>query len=456
MDFLDTVSATIRKHSMLPPGEGVLVGLSGGPDSVCLTLVLRKLGVRLHALYVDHGLRPDETPEEIKFCGDLCRGLEIPFKSKAVDVRAYTEERGLNRQEAARELRYRALDDEALEVKADLIALGHTLDDQVETLMMRLLRGAGAKGLSGIPPVRGNIIRPLIQTRREDIMAFLDEEKTGFVIDSSNLNDDYLRNRIRRTLMPALKDINPNIINTLGNAAEVFREEERYLETAVTKAMMRLITRKDGDSIEMFAAPLENMDTVILRRVLRRAVQETRGLRGVGFTHIEDLIGLLREGKPGDRIHLPKDSRAVKKYSTLLLTSAPPPVKLRSRTLQSVGKLVLEESGVVLEASIMEGPAPPGDGKTMAVLDAGKVSFPLTVRAREKGDFFIPAGLGGRKKLQDFFVDEKVPREERDLVPVVASGEDIVWVAGMRADGRFAATGETGSFLVLEVKRAWE
>jgi tRNA(Ile)-lysidine synthase len=453
MDILKKVSATVRKHSMLSGGERVLVGLSGGPDSVCLTLLLKRLGSEVHALYVDHGLRPDETPAETRFCGELCQRLGIPFGTRAVDVRGFEEERGLSRQEAARELRYHALESEAIRLKAERIALGHTMDDQVETFLMRLLRGSGRKGLAAIPPVRGIIIRPLIETTRDEIEAFLGKEKTGFVRDSSNLKEDYLRNRVRSTLIPVLRDLNPGITGTLGNAVEVFRDEERYLEVAATKAMMKLITRKDERSIEMFLAPMEVMDKVILRRVLRRAVGETAGLRGMGFVHMEDIIKLIRDGKPGDRIYLPKDIRAIRKYSTLLLTSVLPG-RLEARALEFEGRLVLEEAGEVLEAKVTDSPGALVDEKRRAVLDAGKAPFPLTVRAREDGDFFYPSGFGKRKKLQDFFVDEKVPRDERDLVPVVASGDDIVWVAGMRGDERFRPTWETKSFLVLELKKA--
>jgi tRNA(Ile)-lysidine synthase len=453
MDILEKVNSTIRKHSMLSGEEHVLVGLSGGPDSVCLTLALKKIGTRVHALYVDHGLRPDETPAETGFCEEFCRGLEIPFSTEPVDVRKFEEESGLSRQEAARELRYLALGNKALEIKADRIALGHTLDDQVETFLMRLLRGSGRKGLSAIPPVRGIIIRPLIETTREEIEAFLKGENTGFVRDSSNLKEEYLRNKVRSTLMPVLRDLNPGIIETLGNEVEVFREEERHLDAATTKAMMRLITRKTDDAIELFISPLENMDIVILRRVLRKAVEETKGLRGIGFVHIEDMLRLIREGKAGDRVYLPKDIRAIKKYSTLLITSEPPR-RLETYTLESGSTSVLREADEVIEASITEEPCEKGDGRRRAVFDADRVSFPLTVRARKDGDYFYPAGFGKRKKLQDFFVDEKVPRDERDIVPVVLSGDDILWVAGMRGDERFGPAEGTKRLLVLELKKA--
>jgi tRNA(Ile)-lysidine synthase len=221
---------------------------------------------------------------------------------------------------------------------------------------------------------------------------------------------------------------------------------------------MRLIPKKDDAEIELFLAPLETMskagDKVILRRVLRKAIELTKGLGTVDFGHVEDIIRLVKEGNPGDRIALPRGIRAVKKYLTLLITSKPP-ARLGVFGLDCPGSVKVEETGAVISASRIdreEAKARKEDRKC-AVLDAQKIRLPLTVRARKEGDFFYPSGLGGRKKLQDFFVDRKIPRDERDSVPVVTTGDGvIVWVAGMRADGRFAASDKTEEFIVLEIK----
>jgi tRNA(Ile)-lysidine synthase len=452
MNLVQKVAKTIKKYSMLYGGETVLVGLSGGPDSVCLLTVLKKLNMalKLHALYIDHGLRPEETPKEIEFCKDLCQRMDIPFRTKSVDVKSYAEAYNMNKQEAARQLRYEMLNATALEIKANAIALGHNLDDQVETFLMRILRGSGLRGLLAIPPVRGKIIRPLIETERKDIEAFLDQEGIDFIIDSSNLKQEYLRNKLRFSVIPLLKELNPSLMETLSNTLEIFREEERYFEIAVTKAMMKLISRKTENTIELFLTPLEVMEKVILRRVLRRAIDETKGLRGISFINIEDIIKLITTGKPGDRLYLPKGIRVIKKYSTLLLTSEPP-AKLNTYTLEPEGEAIIKEAGIMIKAFLKEKPCE-CDGKTKAVFDADKITFPLTIRARKPGDFFYPFGFGKRKKLQDFFVDEKVPRDERDIVPIVTSGDDIIWLAGYRADERFRHSEGTKRFLVLEMK----
>jgi tRNA(Ile)-lysidine synthase len=455
MEIFQKIKETIEKYSMLSGEENVLVALSGGPDSVFLLHVLNnlkeELKLDLHALYVDHGLRPEETPLEIEFCKKLCETLKVSFITKSVDVKSFAKEKSMNKQEAARELRYKVFEETAFETRADKIALGHNADDQAETLLMRLLRGSGPIGLSGIPPVRGMFIRPLIEIERKEIDRYIQEEKIDFIVDSSNLRRDYLRNKIRFSIIPMMKEVNPNIIETLSRTAAIFREEERHFDIIVVKTLMRLISRKSDSRIELFLVPLETMDKVILRRVLRRVIDVTKGLRRINFIHVEDIIDLIKTGKTGDRLYLPKGIRVIKDYATLIFTTESP-VKLDAYTLEVPGEIRLKEAEVAIKASIIE--SQESEIKdTLAFFDAKKLSFPLEVRSRKSGDFFYPFGFGKRKKLQDFFVDGKVPRDERDRIPLIISGEDIIWIAGYRQDDRFKVTDETKKILKLEVKK---
>ena len=455
-DLDGIVRATISRYAMFPGGDTVLVGLSGGPDSVCLLTMLHTfkddLGLSLHAIYIDHGLRPREAPEEIAFCDDLCARLSVPFVVKTVDVKTYAAERGMNRQEAARALRYQTYKEVLFQVRGEKIALGHTADDQLETFLLRLFRGAGPKGLSGIPPMRGTIVRPLIETERNDVEEYLDRRRIRYIVDSSNLREDYLRNRIRKTFIPALKKVNPSIVRTTQRTMEILREEERYFDIIITKNLMKLISRKTNSRIELFLIPMETMEKVILRRVLRRAIEETRGLRRIEFINIEKVIDLIKNGRTGDRIYLPDGLRAIKNYATLILTSDAPK-KLDTMPLSVPGEAVSRECKVVVRASLEEEVVDYKDRKTKAVFDADKTGTSLTVRSRREGDFFFPMGFGKRKKLQDFFVDEKVPRDERDEIPVVLSGTDVIWIAGFRGDERFKVTEQTKRFLRLELKK---
>ena len=484
MDLKEKAFKTIKKYSMLQSGDTVLIGLSGGPDSVCLSVILDELkdnfNLSLHALYVNHGLRPEESREEEDFCRRFCDELGIDFHIESIDVKEHSQAKKLNLQEAARELRYDVFESAALMMGADKIALAHNADDQAETVLMRLLRGAGRKGLSGIPPKRSLkfgvriaelkkkkgifIIRPLIEVQRQDIEQYLmrnselrtlptgrqaPNSKVPFMVDSSNLKKDYFRNWLRLEVIPLLKDQNPSFVESVNRTAEVLRDEDAYLEIATTKTMMRLITRKTDEMIELFLIPLLTIDKSILRRVFRRALAEIGAGRGIELVHIDDIIRLVKESKSGDMINLPKGLRAVKKYSTLLITREIPAV-LKTQNIEVPGEISLDESGLTLTSELTEIKSN-NDDNNVSVFDYDSLTLPLHIRSRKDGDYFYPAGLGGKKKLQDFFVDEKVPREMRDSIPVIVSGEDIIWIAGYRMDERYAAKEGTKKFLVLKI-----
>lgn len=456
VNVIERARQTIEKHSMLAKGDSVLIGLSGGPDSICLFLVLQALvpgfDLTLHALYVDHNLRPRETPDEIAFCRKLCEARGVPFTAAHVDVSSHAKHEKMTRQEAARALRYQAFDSIARQIGAQRVALGHTADDQVETVLMRLFRGSGPSGLAGIPPKRAHIIRPLIDVTRRDIEEFLNKERVSFITDSSNLRDDYMRNRLRHHLLPVIRRLSPEAERAIVRTAEIFRDEERYFDIQVTKTLMRLISRKREGEIELFLAPLEALDTVILRRVVRRAVDEILSLQGISLGNIEDIIALVRTGGPGHRLHLPGAIRVIKSYATLIITSRPA-AQLSEHVLEGPGVVRLMEAALVVTSRIrgIDEVDDYGDGKGTALLDADKLSFPVLIRRRKPGDFFHPLGMGMRKKIQDLFVDEKIPRDERDVVPLLTSKGDIAWVIGYRVDERFKIDKSTKRVLECKV-----
>ncbi|UCD36010.1 MAG: tRNA lysidine(34) synthetase TilS, partial [Nitrospiraceae bacterium] len=230
-----------------------------------------------------------------------------------------------------------------------------------------------------------------------------------------------------------------------------FREEEEYFELKVTKTLMRMISRKSDTSIELFVNPLEILEKPVLRRVLRRAIRETRGLRGIGYEHVESIISLIKKGKAGDRIILPENIRVVREYALLKVTLEKP-LEIGEYELQVPGEAEIRETGKFIRASHVESGGEAGKNRDEAMLDADKVVSPLKIRRRSEGDYFYPLGFGKRKKLQDFFVDEKIPRDERDSVPVVLSGSKIIWIAGYRADDRFKVTDRTEKILKLIIK----
>jgi tRNA(Ile)-lysidine synthase len=298
--------------------------------------------------------------------------------------------------------------------------------------------------------MRDSIIRPLLEVEREEITRFLREKDIVPVADSSNLSEDYFRNAVRMSVMPVLKRSNPDLARSLCRTMAILQDEERYFGILVTKTLMKLISRKTDRRIELFLSPMEAMETVILRRVLRRAIQETDGLRGIEFGHIEDIIGLIRQGRAGNRITLPRDIRVIREYALLVITSEEPH-RIAEYELAVPGEAVIVGAGLVLTATLEQSAEQQGDGRTSVLLDADSMKLPLTVRPRRPGDHFHPLGFGGTRKVQDFFVDLKVPRDERDSVPIVTSGDDIVWIAGYRADDRFKVSKHTKKFLRLGI-----
>lgn len=450
-DLKERIAHYIKKLDLLEGGERVLIGLSGGPDSLSLMHILHMLSsdfnLSLSALYVDHGLRPADTAGEIEFCHNACKALGIDFNFREVDVKTSPLKGTHGLQAAARELRYAALYEAAHTANASRIALGHTKDDNGETFLINLIRGSGMKGLSGIPPRRGAIIRPLLETSRDEIVSFLSSRKLAYVKDPSNLMDKYLRNSLRHRLLPELTRINPNILETLYRTSEILRQEDEYLELQVTKSLMRLISRKTPERLELFLTPMETMPTVLLRRSIRRALREIKGIPPLSFRHIEYIIELIHRGKSGDSVDLPHGLKAIRRYSLLILTTEKPR-KLGDYTLMPDQELHLEEASLVLRVSEIPQPQTT-DGRRSAVFDVTKLQFPLTVRKRRPGDFFLPSGFGKRRKIQDFFVDEKIPKDERDTIPLICSDQEIVWIVGYRTDDRFLPDGKTKKFLLI-------
>ncbi|PNX50825.1 MAG: tRNA lysidine(34) synthetase TilS [Thermoplasmata archaeon M9B2D] len=447
----EKVACTISKYRLLNLNETVLIGLSGGPDSICLLHILhilsRDLKLSLHAVYVDHGLRPDDVPQEIMFCRNVCMDLKIDFDSREVNVKTHPSIKKHGLQATARELRYAALSEAAHAVKASKIALGHTKNDNGETLLINLIRGAGMKGLSGIAPARGKIIRPLLEITRQEILSFLESRGLDYINDPSNLTEKYLRNTLRRRIMPELTRLNPDIIDTLFRTGEILRQEDEYLEIQVTKSLMRLFSRKTPTRIELFLAPMETMTTILLRRVLRRALLEIKDLPTLSFHHIEAIVSLIQKGQNGDFLDLPHGLKAIRRYSLLVLTTEKPR-QLKEYEFIPNQELYLEEASLVLKASTTVRPERT-DGKRNAIFDANKLQIPLIVRRRKPGDYFLPSGFGKRKKIQDFFVDQKIPRDERDTVPLICSGENIIWIVGHRTDNRFLPDSNTTNFLLI-------
>jgi len=467
------VRRTVQKHRMLSPGDRVVVAVSGGPDSVCLLSVLRELApeisLTLHVAHLDHMFRGEGSAAEARFVRELAEKLGIPSTIEQYDVPAYCRARGLSPQTGAREVRYAFLERVAGAAEAQKIALGHTASDQAETLLLRLLRGAGVSGLSGIPPKRERIIRPLIDLTRDEVLGHLREQGLTFMTDPSNLKPVYTRNRIRLELIPVLKAFNPRIEETLAEEAGILRDEDEAMDAQMAVIVPDIIHRQ-GDTVRIKRDEFNAKFPALRRRLFRTAVVMLFEGDAPDLSSImtEEALGFIGDAQTGRVMDLPGGLCLRREYDDMIIALPKDPrsfaVPLAIAGLTNVTDIALEVTSRVLDVSQGEKPTlspfskggmPDENSLWQAEFDYDKIAAPLFIRSRRDGDRFCPAGMGGKsKKLQDFFTDDKIPRWRRDSVPLLATEQDIVWVAGMRTDERFLAGPGTKRVLVVIVRNA--
>ncbi|RLB16761.1 MAG: tRNA lysidine(34) synthetase TilS [Deltaproteobacteria bacterium] len=450
------VKQTIKKYDMIRPHEKIVVAVSGGPDSICLLDMLHGLAEPLQAQLVvahfDHGLRPGEDQEETRFVERIAQGYGLPIhtgKAEPMPSKGSVEEH-------ARKQRYRFLEEVRRQHQAHKIAMGHQLNDQAETVLMRLLRGSGLSGLGGIPPKRDHIIiRPLIETTREEIMAYLWAKGLTWVQDSSNLSTTYLRNKIRLELIPLLKTYQPNIIETLGRNAEIYRQEDAWFQAEARDWLMEHARFGPNGQITTSIFHLSTLPAPFQRRVLREMIRTAAGgLRRVSLDHIRLASELAKSPSAQAEIMLPRGLVIKKRYDHLIVEPRRILLGDYAYTLEGPGSHFL--GAINSTISVQEGSRGQdlelGRSCWEAYLDADKITYPLMVRNFRPGDRLIPLGMRGHKKVHDLFVDLKIPLEIRAVLPILVSDNRLVWVAGLRLDDRFKITGQTKRVLCVKLQ----
>lgn len=459
--MIQKVLNTIKNYNMIEEGDRVVVGVSGGPDSVCLLYVLdyirKDLNIKLYIAHIEHGFRGKASIEDAEFVKELGHRLGIEVFIKYIDVPKFIEESGLSPEEAAREVRYDFYDEVLTNADANKVALGHNLDDQTETLLMRLIRGTGTKGLGGISPVReGKFIRPLIEIPRTEIMDFLNKNNINYRIDKTNLEDIYHRNSIRLSLIPLLeKEYNPNLKQTLARMAHIIRQDNLYLEELAEKEY-RKWSSKGQKGIFLSEQNIKPLPFPIKTRVLLKGIEEFKGsTRDVGLGHILDVISLLEDGKVGACVMLPEKMVIEKVYEGIHITDKggiSEKFVPYEYTLKIPGSCFIPEAGIELTAEVVlrdEFEEIQGN-PFMGQFDFDKINGNLKVRNKRPGDRFKPLGLKGTKKLKDFFIDEKVPIYIRNKTPLLVSGSDIVWVVGFRISNDYKLDKNTQKILIVK------
>lgn len=432
----------------------MVVAVSGGPDSTALLQALfwlrQDYQLELSVFHLNHQLRP-EAAAEAEFVAGRAGQLGLPVAVVQADVRGYCRERRLSLQEGAREVRYQKLAAVREDIGADKAALGHTADDVAETMVMRLIKGTGLAGLAAIPPTRdGWIIRPLIETSRATIEAFLAEQGIAYVIDPSNRDERYFRNRVRLRVMPLLKQLNPDFIGSAGHTARILREENELVEAVAARHYTELV-RVAEDEIQFPLEQLRALAPALRRRVLRLAVAAVKGdLRQIDFDHLERASAAC-ESVAATELHLPGKVRVLTDGRHLVVcpkeVEGLGPAELASGETREIDRLTIS-------VTIKErGRADVAGDRETVYLDAEKIHWPLTVRSVQPGDAFQPLGMVGHKKLQDFFVDAKIPKRRRPSIPVILDQEQIVAVGTLRIDERAKVAPSTRKVAVIKIKR---
>lgn len=435
--FLQQLHRFISQHAMIERGETVLVAVSGGADSLALLYGLHalraKLECHLHVAHLNHNLRPD-ADADAEFVRQHAARLSVPFSLAKVELPMPSEATG-------RAARYQFYEEVAERIGATKIALGHHQGDIAETVLMHLIRGSGATGLKGILPVKeARFVRPLACFTRQEIEAFLSDMNLTPRHDATNTDTRYLRNRIRHELLPLLaRDYNPNIKIGLNRTAEVLGAESAYLDSVAREAFEKCQTRQHGeaeDIIRLDRTQFRQYHIAVQRRMLRHCIAEIHGqLTDFYFEHCQAILDLIEGDAPNAVVALPNGMQVRRAYQGIIFERKPVATEDFAYPLAVPGKTNIPTLNAELTAQVVGinvgDVLPLFDGKFSAAFDWETIQgFPLTVRNRRAGDRFQPFGMQGTKKLKDFFIDAKVPRCERDRIPLLVSGDKLVWVIG--------------------------
>jgi tRNA(Ile)-lysidine synthase len=458
------VLGALTRESLIPADGRVLVALSGGADSVALTLLLRDLAPVLPfalvgVVHLNHQLR-EAAAEDEQFCRTLADRLGRRISVRSADVNGTAKREGISIEEAGHRERHAFFTWAVDELGADRVATAHTRDDQAETYLMRLLRGAGPVGLSGIHPRSGCVIRPLLDVTKSDLREYLVSRDQPFREDETNYDLSVTRNRVRHELIPFLEQrFSPSIVATLGRDAEIARHDAEWLEAAAHVASASLVTEQDG-VVVLDREGLTGQPVSLAGRIAKHALERVTGLCA-GFDQVERLLALARSDQPRSDIDLP-GCRVTSTGGRIAI--APPRLRQVTRApgsgfsyrLEVPGEVEIPEAGVAVAVERVGGRMQTAGlraGARSVYVDENRLSGRLVVRSWRPGDAFRPLGLDGRKKVQDLFVDRKVDRQLRHIVPIVADKQaGIVWVVGHTVADDFRITAATEGMLLLTTR----
>ncbi len=468
--FKEKILTVIKENHLIEPGEGVVAGVSGGPDSVCLLHVLHSLReslqVKLYVIHINHMLRGKEADGDEEYTVDLCSKLGIPILVVRADVAAAAARDGASLEEAGREIRYSEFSRHASTVGASKIAVAHNRNDQAETVIMNIIRGTGLVGLSGMEYKRDNIIRPLLETGRDEIDKYCHEAGLSPRTDSSNLEQDYRRNKVRLGLIPYINEkFGVNIVESLCRLSQNAYCDERFMGNCAAAAFDKAVCERRDGLVCLYIEQLKSLDQAILVRVLKLALMHvSKSTKGIGSIHYKALSDLVKKGATGSVAELPRGIRAVVSYKVLKIYLC-----FAVKQKDSNDEDFYEQIAI---PGVTNVPVPGSDVTTSIIMpqdidkcnmlrynpyvqyfDYDKLKKGIYIRNRRIGDIFSPLRSNGTKKLKEYFIDIKIPREERGRVPLIAADNEVVWIIGYKISDKFKVTENTKSVLKMEYNR---
>ena len=434
---LKQVEATLNSLN-IGRSEEVIVGLSGGADSVCLLHCLKKLGQNVSAIHVHHMIRGAEADGDAEFARSLCSRLNVPFCLEKVDVPAYASENKLTIEQAARELRYQAL----LGRSDGYVAVAHNLNDQAETVLMRLARGTGSDGICAMKEKNGRIIRPLLGTDRADIEAYCRENGLDFVTDSTNLRDCYSRNAIRLQVLPALERISPNAVCSIVRASELVSQDVDFIYSCIEKELWRITV--DGNMAYLDVTGMDSLHYAISSRLLREAISRIDSPVDIEYSHINAMLDLIK-GQKGREVSLPRGLSAL--YSGNLIVIG----RREAKACQHEVKLALGElflDGLNISVSKASDISDRRQNCEFLALDSLEG---VVLRRRREGDVIHPYGASGSKSLKKYLIDKKIPLHKRDELVLVAKGSTVLAVIGYTVNNSVAVTDQGQTIYKIQI-----
>ncbi len=458
MDLLKQVAEFVARKELLSNGDAVLVGLSGGPDSVALLHLLTRLrrsySLKLHAVYINHGLRSKQALKEEKFCAEICRRWHVGFHLVRADIPALAKKLKVGFEEAARDYRYEQFERLATELGCTRIAVGHHANDQVETVLFRILRGTGRSGLLGIRAKRGKIVRPLLEVRRVDILSYLNRRQLSYCRDSSNADLAYRRNYLRHKLLPEIrKRLNPQVDRAVLELALLMAEEEAFLAGMTQRVYRRIVKPTPGGKLMLDLQIYLEYPLWLRRRVLRAALAELTESR---FSPDKEVIDRIDESARKKKGSLSVGGGVQVEIARQQVILRGPARTVRSLEIAADNRWVrYRELGIDVRAKAAKRRTTKVVKKKRASvvqLDRTKLTLPLVIRPIRTGDRFVPLGMTGQKKVGDYLTDRKVPVARRDEIAVVCDDKGIVWLVGWEIADRVKIQDDTTEVMRIEYR----